>query len=339
MYTNIDPVEGIETIRKYLKYFAPGFTSIECGIILDLLKLVMENCVFKFGETFWLQLIGTAMGTPVACIYAILFFAYYEWSILLCKYKKNLLLYVRQIDDIFGIWIENKDNPNAWEDFQQDLNSACKLEWTTTPLSKSVDFLDITIMLDKKGNISTKTFQKKMNLFLYIPPHSSHPPGLMKSLIYGLLLTYFLQNTLRSDFFDMISLLYNRLLARGHISEDIYPIFMEATQKIEDRYDPMVDSQKNTDKSDPSCSDEVLFFHIPYHTRDISRQKIRDIYEKTCEGEPQGFNFKHIPNEDTDEIMKISQLTIAYSRPKNLRDLLCPSKMIETEKVFVSKYV
>ena len=339
MYTNIDPVEGIETIRKYLKYFAPGFASIECGIILDLLKLVMENCVFKFGETFWLQLIGTAMGTPVACIYAILFFAYYERTILLRKYKKNLLLYVRQIDDIFGIWIENKDNPNAWEDFQQDLNSACKLEWTTTPLSKSVDFLDITIMLDKKGNISTKTFQKKMNLFLYIPPHSSHPPGLMKSLIYGLLLTYFLQNTLRSDFFDMISLLYNRLLARGHISEDIYPIFMEATQKIEDRYDPMVDSQKNTDKSDPSCSDEVLFFHIPYHTRDISRQKIRDIYEKTCEGEPQGFNFKHIPNEDTDEIMKIPQLTIAYSRPKKLRDLLCPSKMIETEKVFVSKYV
>ena len=137
----------------------------------------------------------------------------------------------------------------------------------------------------------------------------------------------------------MISLLYNRLLARGHISEDIYPIFMEATQKIEDRYDPMVDSQKNTDKSDPSCSDEVLFFHIPYHTRDISRQKIRDIYEKTCEGEPQGCNFKHMPNEDSGNCMKISQLTIAYSRPKNIRDYLCPSKLIETDNVFVSKYV
>ena len=63
MYTNIDPLEGIETIRKYLKHFAPGFTSNECNIILKLLKLVMENCVFKFGENFWLQLIGTAMGT------------------------------------------------------------------------------------------------------------------------------------------------------------------------------------------------------------------------------------------------------------------------------------
>ena len=194
-------------------------------------------------------------------------------------------------------------------------------------------------MLSSDGHISTKKFQKKMNLFLYIPPHSSHPPGLMKSLIYGLLLTYYLQNTFQSEFFNMVSLLYKRLIARGHISENIRPIFMEATETIENRYDPLVDREISTDKSEPPCSDEVLFFHIPFHTRDISRQKIRDIYEKTCEGEPQGFNFKHIPNEDTDEIMKISQLTIAYSRPKNLRDLLCPSKMIETKKVFVSKYV
>ena len=120
----------------------------------------MENCVFKFGETFWLQLIGTAMGTPVACIYAILFFAYYERTILLQKYKRNLLFYVRQIDDIFGIWLDCKASPNAWENFQQDLNSACKLKWKTTPLSKSVDFLDITIMLDKEGNVSTRMFQK-----------------------------------------------------------------------------------------------------------------------------------------------------------------------------------
>ena len=186
----------------------------------------MENCVFKFGETFWIQLIGTAMGTPVVCIYAILFFVYYERIIFLRKYKKNKLFYVRQIDNIFGIWIDDEENPNLWTEFQQDLNSTCKLEWNTTSLSKSVDFLDITIILDKEGNISTNTFQKKMNLFVYIPPHSSHPPGLMKSLIYGLSPTYFLQNTLRSDFLNMISLLYKRLFARGHISVKISDQFL-----------------------------------------------------------------------------------------------------------------
>ena len=114
---------------------------------------------------------------------------------------------------------------------------------------------------------------------------------------------------------------------------------MEATEKIENCYDPMVDTELNTDRSKPACSDEVLFFHIPFHTRDLCRQKIRDIYEKTCEGEPQGLNFKHMPNDETGGTMKITQLTIAYSRQKNLRDLLCPSKLMETTTVFVSKYV
>ena len=103
MYTIINPAEGITTMEKYLKYFAPEILDKERKIILRLSRLVVSNCIFKFGNTFWHQLIGTAMGTPVACIYATLFFAYYERTILLRKYKKNLLLYVRQIDDIFSV--------------------------------------------------------------------------------------------------------------------------------------------------------------------------------------------------------------------------------------------
>ena len=45
MYTNIDPKEGIETIRKYLQYFALGIDSDQREMILDLLKLVMENWI------------------------------------------------------------------------------------------------------------------------------------------------------------------------------------------------------------------------------------------------------------------------------------------------------
>ena len=167
MYSNIDPTEGIDTIQKYLKYFAPTIDSKTKKILLELLQLVMNNCMFKFGSIWWLQRIGTAMGTPCACIYAILFFAYFERTILLRKYKKNLLLFVRQIDDIFGVWVDDENNPNAWEEFQYDLNHASKLDWITTELSTSVDFLDITISVDDNGKLWTKTFQKPMNLFLY----------------------------------------------------------------------------------------------------------------------------------------------------------------------------
>ena len=114
MYLNILQSEGIPTLAKYLHYFGKESDPfLPTHVIMLLLKLVMNNCIFKFGDTFWLQREGTAMGTPCACIYAILFFAYFERTLLLQKYKNNLLLYKRQIDDILGIWIDTPDNPNA----------------------------------------------------------------------------------------------------------------------------------------------------------------------------------------------------------------------------------
>ena len=99
----------------------------------------------------------------------------------------------------------------------------------------------------------------------------------------------------------------------------------------------MVDDHSST-TTDTSPNDVNLFFHIPFHSRDISRRKIRDIYELTCEKE-NDLNFKCMLNDFSGKYMKINRLTVAYSRPKNLRDLLCPSKLVETDDVFVAKYI
>ena len=62
-----------------------------------------ENNVFKFGDTFWLQLIGTAMGTPCDYAYATIFFAYFKRKNIFLRFKDNLILYVRFIDDILVV--------------------------------------------------------------------------------------------------------------------------------------------------------------------------------------------------------------------------------------------
>ena len=87
-------------------------------------------------------------------------------TFLLKKYKENLLLYVQQIDDILGIWIDSPVNPTAWDDFQQDIQNCCNLNWKFTPLKKSVDFLDLTISLTKKKQTYSSTST---------PTHSTHP--------------------------------------------------------------------------------------------------------------------------------------------------------------------
>ena len=181
MYSNIDPAEGISTLYKDLNEFKSELSATEeeqIDLICELTKLVMTTNVFQFGSSWWIQLIRTAMGTPCACIYATIFFAYFERTRIMHKYQNNLLFYRRQIDNIFGIWIPDKNNPIAWTDFQTDLNEYCKLKWETNPLSHQVDFLDLTIWIDEDTRcLQYKTYQKEMNLFLYIPKHSAPPPS------------------------------------------------------------------------------------------------------------------------------------------------------------------
>lgn len=60
--------------------------------------------------------------------------------------------------------------------------------------NKNIDFLDLTILVQNNGMIITKTYQKSMNLHLYLLPHSSYPPKLFKSIIYSTIQKYWLKN-------------------------------------------------------------------------------------------------------------------------------------------------
>jgi hypothetical protein len=79
MYTNIDSSTGLTAIRDFLEtnksHISPTFPT---ELFLQILQKVMENNVFQFSNTYWLQLTGTAMGTPVACAYATVTFGQYE---------------------------------------------------------------------------------------------------------------------------------------------------------------------------------------------------------------------------------------------------------------------
>ena len=86
------------------------------------------------------------------------------------------------------------------------------LTWKTTSLLTTADFLDLTISINNEGNITTKTYQKEMNLYLYIPQHSAHPPGMLNSLLIGCLRRYWLQYTNIEDFKQISKQLVHQLL-------------------------------------------------------------------------------------------------------------------------------
>ena len=124
----------------------------------------MKNNVFQFGDCFFHQRNGTAMGTPPACCYATIYYAARE-KFLLEKYNENLFFYRQYIDDVFGIWVPN-NTALTFDVFSRDLKFH-KLEWETNKLSSSVIFLDMVLTI-QDNRIITKLYEKILNLYLYI---------------------------------------------------------------------------------------------------------------------------------------------------------------------------
>jgi hypothetical protein len=274
MYTNIDPDHCLDTLKKWLQLHKKDLPNDfpDDRLILEVMETVMKESVFQFGDTFWRQISGVAMGTPAACAIATIYYSYHEETSLfpLLGYLPvptldnpdilattadqgtqtfvvesrvivvKLLFYRRLIDDAI-LLVENCSATGAGlletESFTKQLETKMafgKLPWEAEHGRKNVDFLDLTLMLHTDGSITSKTYVKPNNLHLYIPPLSAHAPGVLKSLVAGTVRRYWLHNTNQEDFRKALNDFLNHLLARGHTYESLTPIFEEVALKIDD---------------------------------------------------------------------------------------------------------
>lgn len=339
MYSNIHTDHGVASVRAWLirhstdDKFPDDLRPIAMiEMLCKLLRLVMTTNVFDLDDTTWHQRTGTAMGTSVACVYATIYYSQHEELSLLdpTKHDLGIMFYRRFIDDAFIIMLV-RDRPDRYPHLRQTLNSfgeeGRRLEWTSDPPSKTVNFLDLTIQIGDDRRISTKTFQKAMNLFLYIPPVSSHSNCVLYGLIFGQLRRFWLQNSLTDDYIHCARAFQNHLLARGHDSDNIQSLFRLAAAQFDQpsRLEPATPTGPTTDAT--------VFLHMEFHPRQIERMDIQKVFREVCAG----------PLHDTANKEKqqtgIERLTIAHSRPPNLRDLLCRTKMELPENERVSDHI
>ena len=71
---------------------------------MDAIRLIMTNNVFTFGDTYYPQKVGTAMGAPLAPPWATIFFGIHKETVL-AQFGYKIQLYRRFIGDILGIWL------------------------------------------------------------------------------------------------------------------------------------------------------------------------------------------------------------------------------------------
>ena len=192
------------------------------------------------------------------------------------------------------------------------------LTWKVEKPSKSIDFLDLTIELEGNGTVNTKTYVKPLCLHLYIPPRSSHPKGVIKSLIFGTLRRFWIQNSRLKDFESHVTAFIGHLINRGYTKETLLPIFLEASESLNNRFKKARNVGEQLWEEPPTATPRTgIFVHWEHHPRDIGRQTIRQIFDET------------LTPALVESQVSPGQLTIAYSVPRSIGQCLTKTQLEE----------
>ncbi len=223
LYPSIPHAFGLHAIKTMLTEISSLHGLIfNISLIIELLEIILYNNYFSYNGDIYLQLSGTAMGTPIAVVYADFTVAYIESRLQL---PTNTIFYRRYIDDIFII-----ATPEFANSFYLKFNQVCPdIQLDTPTIGNSVPFLDLTIYIDSSMQICTKTFQKAINQYLYIPPYSSHQPSTFSNLIHSELKRYRITCSSDLDFYNIAKLFYNRLVRRGYTLKFLNKYFQTST--------------------------------------------------------------------------------------------------------------
>jgi hypothetical protein len=298
--------------------------------IKEALALIMNHMIFQFGDTYWHQLTGTAMGTPPAPMYATIYFAIHEAAIL-SEFPEVNTLYKRYIDDVLGVWIPDptKNDHQRWLEFQGRMNTFGKLRWEFTERSREAVFLDLTIYIGDDQCLQTELYEKRLNLYLYLPPHSTHPKGVLKGLVFGSVLRIYRLNSKQETCRVHTEKLYYRLRARGYKAKDLQEIFSKAILRAKD-------GENKLDSSD--IEPRPVFFHLPFHPMDPPSNEIQKLFQQHVLAPPYKpllptlLNHKKAP-------LGTNRLIVAYHKQPNLGNLMSPRVLRATDGPPVSAFL
>ena len=316
MYTNIKTTAALNEIRAFMSRNRVTLKDTPITALNDALRIVMRNNVFTFDEKLFLQKTGTAMGTPPAPPYATIFFGIHEEA-LLTTYSDNLFFYRRFIDDVFGIWIP--DDNTSWTDFQNEMNSYHGLDWTFKRSTDQITFMDLDITLINNSLI-TDLYEKAINPYLYIPPHSAHPPGMLAGLIMGNMHRIHTLCSSTDKQIQHMRTFYTRLLGRGYKPGDIVPLFQKALHRMR----PLRNETVQID--DRPSIQESIFFHLRYHPNDPPSPAIQDVFRTNVLSPDYCHHLNDVRNHSKIKI-GLKRLVVAYSRAPNLGNLLTYRKL------------
>ena len=309
LYTNI-PTEGGEAACRY---FLEKSHKKLCVVstIMKFISLILKFNFFKFGNNFFIQRSGTAMGTKMAPSYANLFMGYLEKDLLMNCLHKPLVWY-RYIDDIFLIWTHGQEKLDDFLKLVNENKYGMVFEAGSDSISTiSVPFLDVNVVL-RDGRLITDLYVKPTDKFQYLDFKSCHPYHQKANLPHGLALRIRRICSETSDFKHHCENLVSRLRSRGFKMGLIKDAIRKASSITRE------EALKPTEQTE---KEDRVIFSLTYNPRLPNiNEKLSDLQPVLHASERCKKIFPHPP-------------IVAYRRNRSLNDLLVSRRLPPTTEI------
>lgn len=173
LYTSIPLATGIKRFYEYVEGKCRSRNDFEIlNFIRKTLPFSQYNNVFLYGDTYYRQKKGVAMGCPLGPTFANIYLLELDRKIMELS---KCCLYRRYIDDIFIILPEELVD---FDTFESDLNKLDPdIKFKLEEFGSSVKFLDLDVFLDN-GSVKYQLYEKEIScIYRYVEKESLHPPS------------------------------------------------------------------------------------------------------------------------------------------------------------------
>ena len=195
--------------------------------------------------------------------------------------------------------------------------------------------MDMTIAIPE-DRIVTSLYEKLMNLYHYIPPHSAHLPGVLTGLVSGNILRIHSFCSEQDDINLHIKHFYARLLVRGYQRNLLIPAFTKGI--IGARAFIKRGSVRRCKTGKEEDNKGQVFFHLTYHPRDPTSRSLQRQWRQHLLHPPWEPPLWRLKNKNKIPI-GIRSMCVAYSRPKNLGNIFTYRKIDRLDGPLVSSYL
>ena len=191
LFTSVPVEESLSIISGLLREdeSLPSRTDFDTASILTLTRFCLTSCYFKFGDHFYLQSDGVAMGSSLSSVVANIFMCTFEREALASARRLSLTvpkLWLRYVDDVFVLYEGDEHSLNT---FFCHVNSCHESITFTKEVEKegTLPFLDLLIARNvADASLDFTVYRKPTHTNHYLNRLSCHPPAVFRGLVNGL---------------------------------------------------------------------------------------------------------------------------------------------------------